>query len=169
MTTLPLTENNTYHCVWSRQSAEMTVLEAVLLYSEVPYRDTNAASAPANWLIFVFPYLMGKAVTFRAWKNLFAHPWSRYQNREQQSASTIPVVFFFARGFLDCGWITQRITSMIPCSLVAAVGENYQGAATFAPNLCRERFIHCPLMLCLSKIPFSGHSCITCHLPLWYN
>lgn len=47
--------------------------------------------------------------------------------------------FFFARGFLDCGWITQRITSIIPCSLVAAVGENYQGAATFAPNLMQGK------------------------------
>lgn len=54
---------------------------------------------------------------------------------------------------LTSGWITCRITSMIPRPMiVTAMGENLRGAATFAPNLSMGRSIHCPLMLCLSKI-----------------
>lgn len=151
MTTLPLIQNNTCHCVWSRQSAELTVLEAVLLYSEASYGDISAVSAPANWLISVFPCLSGKAVTFRAWKNpSFAHPRSLCQNREQQSASAIPA---FARASLN--WRLNNTQSNIhdPVSHDCnSYGWKRRVAATFAPNPSTGRSIRCPLMLCLSEI-----------------
>lgn len=151
MTTLPLIQNNTCHCVWGRQSAELTVLEAVFLYSEMPYGDTSAASAPANWLISAFPCLSGKAAPFRAWKSpSFARPWSLCQNREQQSASAIPAP---ARGSLDW-WLnnTQNNTHDPASRDCNSYGWKLRGEATFAPNPSTERSISYPLMLCLSKI-----------------
>lgn len=156
MTILPLIQNNPCHCVWNRQSAETTVLEAVLLYSEMPY---SAESAPPNQLIFVCPRLMGKAVAFRAWKNLsFLIP-----DLSAKIGSRAAECFYntsFGKGFLDCDWVRHRITSMIPCPIVTAVDENSQGTAIFVSNLCRGWFIHClsrsaSPKSCLLSIPVS--------------
>lgn len=129
MTTLPLIQNNTCHCVWSRQSAEPTVLEAEFLYPGTPYGGTSAASAPASSLISACSCLSGKAVAFRAWKNpSFARTWSHCQSREQQSTSAIPA---FARGSLDW-WLnnTQNNIHDLASHDCNSYGWKLRGAAT---------------------------------------
>lgn len=60
MTILSLIENHTQHGVWSRQSADLAVLEAKLLNSGTPHRDASAASAPAGCLVPMCSNLPGK-------------------------------------------------------------------------------------------------------------
>lgn len=60
MTILSLIENHTQHCFWSRQSADLAVLEAKR-NSGTPHRDASAASAPADCLIPTCSNLPGKA------------------------------------------------------------------------------------------------------------
>lgn len=98
-----------------------------------------------------FSSLSEKAIAFRAWKNpSFSRPWSLCQNREQQSASA---ALAFAKNSFDW-WLnnTQDNIHDLRSHDCNSYKWKLREAATFVPNPSMGMSIHCPLMLCLSKI-----------------